>query len=742
LNMDPEQKTETNNEEGMDQLSMEELMESSLQSLREGEVVQGTVVAVNADEVLVDIGYKCEGSVPLNELTDPETGEPAVAVNDVVEVFVERLDESEGRVRLSRDRATKLKIWGVVEEAYKEGESVTGKVLERVKGGLAVDIGIRAFLPGSLVDMRPNRRLEDYVDQDIEARVISFDRRRSNVVLSRKAVLEEEIGKVKDETMSTLEEGKLVNGVAKNITDYGVFVDLGGLDGLLHITDISWGRVGHPSEYFKVGDDVDVVVLRFDRERERVSLGYKQRFEDPWILVPEKYPVGKRVHGEVVSIVDYGAFVALEEGVEGLVHVSEMSWTKKVKNPRSILEIGQEIDVVVSEVDADKRRLSLSLRAIEPNPWEQVADTHHVGSRIKGVVRNLTDFGAFVEIVPGVDGLVHISDMSWTRRINHPSEVVQKGEEVEAVITSVDVINQRISLSMKELLPNEWEEYANAHGVGDLVAGVVTNVTDFGVFVELAPGVEGLCHISEIDRDGGLTLAETFVSAQKVTCRILRIDWNENRIGLSMHSVDQDDSSDPIAALADVPAVETAMAAALKAGGIVEEEPEAEEEEGVEAEAAVEETEVEETPTADESVAEVAEAAEEAVAEETTEDEVETEVTTDEEVVETAAAEETDESVAEEVVEEPEPEEAVEEEVEATEKAETEEIAAEPEEVAEEVEAAEKAETEEVAAEPEEVTEEVEATEKAETEEVAAEPEEVAEEASEDAETEESKTST
>ncbi len=641
--MDPELNGDTNNEDGMDQLSMEELMESSLQNLREGEVIRGTVVAVNSDEVLVDIGYKCEGSVPISELTDPDTGEVTVTVNDVVEVFVERLDESEGRVRLSHDRASKLKIWSVVEEAYKNGESVTGRVLERVKGGLAVDIGIRAFLPGSLVDLRPNRRLEDYVDQEIEARVISFDRRRSNVVLSRKAVLEEEVGKVKDETMSVLEEGKLVNGIAKNITDYGVFVDLGGLDGLLHITDISWGRVGHPSEYFKVGDEVDVVVLRFDRERERVSLGYKQRFEDPWILVPEKYPVGKRVHGEVVSIVDYGAFVALEEGVEGLVHVSEMSWTKKVKNPRSILDIGEEIDVVVSEVDADKRRLSLSLRAIEPNPWEQVADTHHVGSRIKGVVRNLTDFGAFVEIVPGVDGLVHISDMSWTRRINHPSEVVQKGEEVEAVITSVDVVNQRISLSMKELLPNEWEEYANSHGVGDLVSGVVTNITDFGVFVELAPGVEGLCHISEIDRDSGLTLAETFMSAQNVTCRILRIDWNENRIGLSMHSVDQSDD-DQVQSAVDEPVVETAMAAALKAAvGIVDEEPSPVEEA---AEEVAEEASVE---AAEEAIAEVEEAAEEAVAEveEVAEEAVAEVEEVAEEVAEEASVEAAEEAIAE-----------------------------------------------------------------------------------------------
>ena len=690
--MDPEPNDEMNNDEGMDQLSMEELMETSLQNLREGEVVKGTVVAVNADEVLVDIGYKCEGSVPLSELSDPETGEATVAINDVVEVFVERLDESEGRVRLSRDRATKLKIWGVVEEAYKNGETVTGKVLERVKGGLAVDIGIRAFLPGSLVDLRPNRRLEDYVDQDIDARVISFDRRRSNVVLSRKAVLEEEIGKVKDETMSELEEGKLVNGVAKNITDYGVFVDLGGLDGLLHITDISWGRVGHPSEYFKVGDEVDVVVLRFDRERERVSLGYKQRFEDPWILVPEKYPVGKRVHGEVVSIVDYGAFVALEEGVEGLVHVSEMSWTKKVKNPRSIIEIGQEIDVVVSEVDADKRRLSLSLRAIEPNPWEQVADTHHVGSRIKGVVRNLTDFGAFVEIVPGVDGLVHISDMSWTRRINHPSEVVQKGEEVEAVITSVDVVNQRISLSMKELLPNEWEEYANAHGVGDLVSGVVTNITDFGVFVELAPGVEGLCHISEIDRDGGMTLAETFISAQNVTCRILRIDWNENRIGLSMHSVDQDDSEEQATVATDAVPVETAMAAALKAAvGIVDDEPEAGEKSVEAASDEVAEETTDEAPV-------------EASAEETDGDTEETEVETVEAVAD-AVEEETQAEAVEAVVD------AVEEEAEAIETEET---------AAEEVEAVVEAVTEEPAeVETEEVVEAVaEETEDAETEEV------------------------
>ena len=652
MNTDPEVNGDQESKEGMNGLSMEQLMENSLQSLKEGEVVHGTVVAVTSEEVLVDIGYKCEGSVAVGEFTDPDTNEIQVQVNDEVEVFVERLDEAEGRVRLSRDRAAKLKTWSSIEEAFKAGTPVTGKVLERVKGGLSVDIGVRAFLPGSLVDLLPNRRLEDYLEQDIEARIISFDRRRSNVVLSRKAILEESQGKIKDETMATLEEGKLINGMIKNITDYGVFVDLGGLDGLLHITDISWGRVGHPSEYFKVGDEVDVVILRFDRERERVSLGYKQRFEDPWILVPEKYPVGKRVSGKIVSIVDYGAFVVLEEGVEGLIHVSEMSWTKKIKNPRSMLEIDEEVEVVVSEVDAEKRRLSLSLRATQANPWEQVAETYNVGSTIKGVVRNLTDFGAFVEIVPGVDGLVHISDMSWTRRINHPSEVVQKGDDVEAVITSVDSYNQRISLSMKELLPNEWEEYANSHGVGDVDTGSVTNVTDFGVFVELAPGVEGLCHISEIDRDEGLSLAEMFSAGQQVQCRILRVDWHESRIGLSMHGVQQEEGQEIGTEAVEVSQPETAMAAALRLGGLVE-EPEAETEEATaEVEAAAEEAEEATSDDADTDIA-VAEI-EEAV--EATSDDVDTEIAVAEveEVVE-AASDDVDTEIAvaevEEVVE-------------------------------------------------------------------------------------------
>ncbi len=691
MNIDPGMNDERGNGEESDQLSMEELMKTSMHSLKEGEVVHGTVVALTAEDVLIDIGFKSEGSVPIAEFTDSDSGEVTVEVNDTVEVFIERLDEAEGQLRLSRDRASKLKTWREIEEAYRSGTPVTGKVLERVKGGLSVDIGIRAFLPGSLVDLRPNRRLEDYIDAEVEAKVIAFDRRRSNVVLSRKAVLEDEQGQVKAATMEELEEGKLASGIVKNITDYGVFIDLGGLDGLLHITDISWGRVGHPSEYFQVGDEVEVVILRFDRDRERVSLGYKQRFEDPWVLVPEKYPVGKRVTGKIVSIVDYGAFVGLEEGVEGLIHVSEMSWTKKIKNPRSVVDVDQEVEVVVSEVDPEKRRLSLSLRATEPNPWEQVAETHHVGSRIKGVVRNLTDFGAFLEITPGVDGLVHISDMSWTRRINHPSEVVQKGDEVEALITSIDVLNQRISLSMKELLPNEWEEYANSHGVGDVVQGTVTNITDFGVFVELEPGVEGLCHISEIDRESGLALAEMFVSGQRVACRILRVDWNENRIGLSMHGVSQEDmESAEAAAETSTPATaETAMAAALRAGGLVEEEVEAEGEGEAEVTAdeatAVIETEAAVDPEQD-AIEKSAEPAEEVEAEVTVDeaaavvdtetavdpeqdaiedtaepaDEVETEVTVDEAaaVIETEAAVDAEQDAIEETAEPAEAEEA------------------------------------------------------------------------------------
>jgi len=485
-------------EQPLSRSSLRALVEESFQQVREGDVVPGTVVAITDDDVVVDIGFKSEGLIPRSEFTDRQ-GHLLIKVGDEIDVLVERFDPNVGDLKLSRERAAKMRVWEVLETAFRQGAPVRGRVVERVKGGLAVDIGVRAFLPGSLVDLRPTRRLEDYAGEEIEARIINFDRRRANVVLSRKALLEEHMTSQKSDTLTRLEEGAVISGVVKNITDYGVFIDLGGLDGLLHVTDISWGRVGHPSEYFKVGDEVKVVVLRVDRERERVSLGYRQRFEDPWSHVEARYPVGKKIAGKVTNVVDYGAFVQLEEGVEGLIHVSEMSWTKKVKNPKSLLTVSTDVEVVVTEVDVEKRRLSLSLRQAEPNPWEDFASKFRVGSRIKGVVRNLTDFGAFVELEPGVDGLVHVSDMAWTRRISHPSEVVQKGQEIEAVIIAMDVANQRISLSIKELMPNEWDSFAGSHQVGDELDGFITNITDFGLFIELGPGVEGLCHVSEVE---------------------------------------------------------------------------------------------------------------------------------------------------------------------------------------------------------------------------------------------------
>ena len=520
--------------------NLRELVEESFQHLREGDVVRGTVVSITDNDVVVDIGFKSEGMIPRAEFSDRQ-GRVTVKPGDEVDVLVERFDEGLGEIRLSRERAAKMRVWEVLEAAYRDGSIVRGRVLERVKGGLAVDIGVRAFLPGSLVDMRPTRRLEDYIGEEVEGKIINFDRRRANVVLSRKAILESQLSHQKDETLTRLDEGMIITGRVKNITDYGVFIDLGGIDGLLHVTDISWGRVGHPSEYFKVADEVKVVVLRIDREKERVSLGYRQRFEDPWTHVEARYPVGKKISGKVTNVVDYGAFIELEEGVEGLIHVSEMSWTKKIKNPKSFLQGGKDVEVVVTEVDIDKRRLSLSLRQAEPNPWEDFAARTRVGAKVKGTVRNLTDFGAFVELEPGVDGLIHVSDMAWSRRIAHPSEVVQKGQEVEALIIAMDIANQRISLSLKELLPSEWDQFATAHQVGDEVNGYVTNITDFGLFVELAPGVEGLCHVSEVERHGTQALSAVFARGQSVRCRLIRVDWNEKRIGLSLRGIPQPD---------------------------------------------------------------------------------------------------------------------------------------------------------------------------------------------------------
>jgi small subunit ribosomal protein S1 len=522
-------------------LSYEQLLgmyEDSLRNLAEGEVVTGRVIDVTNNNVIVDVGYKSEGLIALEEFVGRD-GQIRVQIGDEVDVLLESTEDQEGHVLLSKTKADRMKVWEEIERAYREGKPIEGRVLDRIKGGLTVDVGVRAFLPGSLADIKPIKNLESLKNKVFDFKVISLDRRRNNIVLSRKAVLEKELEHKKAETIQNLEEGRRLAGVVKNITDYGVFIDLGGIDGLLHITDISWGRVNHPSEHFSVGEEVEVVVLKFDRDTERVSLGYKQKSEDPWTLVDKKYPVGSRVQGKVVSIVDYGAFVELEEGVEGLIHVSEMSWTKKVVNPSKVVSVGQEVEAIVSELDMDQRRISLSLRQTERNPWEELAESHPVGSIIEGKVRNITDFGAFVEITEGIDGLIHVSDMSWTKRVKHPSEVLRKGDQVKARITNIDVANQRVSLSIKEFLHDEWDSFVADHRVGDTLEGRVVNVTDFGLFIDIYNGLEGLAHVSEIDVPSGARLEDHFRAGDWVRARILRIEDGERKVGLTMRGVAQ-----------------------------------------------------------------------------------------------------------------------------------------------------------------------------------------------------------
>ena len=518
------------------------LYDDSMRHLEEGEIVTGRVVEITASMVVVDVGYKSEGLIKIEEFTD-YSGNVKVKMGDEVEVLLEKTEDQEGHVLLSKTKAERMRVWQEIEKAYKDGRVITGRVLDRIKGGLTVDVGLRAFLPGSLVDIKPVKNLESLKNQELQFKVISLDRRRNNIVLSRKAVLEKEFAKKKAETMERLVEGAKLRGTVKNITDYGVFIDLGGIDGLLHITDISWGRVNHPSEHFSVGDEIEVVVLKFDPDTERVSLGYKQRSDDPWTMVDKKYPIGYRVHGKVVSIVDYGAFVEIEEGVEGLIHVSEMSWTKKVVNPSKILNVGDMVDAIVSELDMGNRRISLSLRQTERNPWEELADSYPVGSIIEGKVRNLTEFGAFVEITGDIDGLIHVSDMSWTKRVKHPSEVLKKGDTVRARITNIDVANQRVSLSIKEFLPNEWDNFVTKYTVGDTIDGKVVNITDFGLFIDVYEGLEGLSHISEIDVSGG-RLEDHFKDGDWVSARILRIEEEEKKVGLTMRGVPQPDEAE------------------------------------------------------------------------------------------------------------------------------------------------------------------------------------------------------
>ncbi|HKP46834.1 MAG TPA: 30S ribosomal protein S1 [Pyrinomonadaceae bacterium] len=509
-------------------------------SLQEGEVVRGTVVGISERGVVIDFGYKSEGIVNPAEFS--ENGVLAVKPGDEVDVLVKSMETADGLPVLSRADAVRMRAWDDLENAYRDNTSIKGRVIERIKGGLRVDIdGIAAFLPGSQVDIRPVRNLDSLRNQEIEAKVIKLNRKRSNVVLSRKAVIEEENAGRKGETLGHIEEDVVVEGQIKNLTDYGAFVDLGGVDGLLHVTDMSWGRLQNPNELFKVGDTVQVKVLKFDKERERVSLGYKQLLPDPWSSVDERFPIGSRVPGKVASVADYGAFVELENGVEGLVHVSEMSWSKRVKHPSKLVNPGDNVEVEVLSVDPKARRISLGMKQIQDNPWQTLHERYQVGTRVHGRVRNLTDFGAFIEIEDGVDGLVHVSDISWSRRIKHPSEVLKKGQEIDAVITSIDAENRRLSLSIKDLEPNAWDRFVTEHKPGDVVKGKVARFANFGAFIELDDNLEGLCHISELSEEHVDKPEDVVQLGQEMDFKILRIDSENKKIGLSARAVGKDE---------------------------------------------------------------------------------------------------------------------------------------------------------------------------------------------------------
>src|SRR5579875_3048307 len=502
-------------------------------------VVTGTVVKITDKHVVVDIGLKSEGLIPLEQVVD-HTGTPKFQVGDTVEVVVEREEQEGGGYLVSHEKALRHKVWDKLEEAANTKVPVKGIVVSRVKGGLTVDIGIKAFLPGSQVEVRPVRNLDAYIGQEIEVRVIKLNKKRGNVVISRKEILEEEQNAKKDVTLANLQEGAVFTGVVKNLTDYGAFVDMGGLDGLLHITDMSWGRLTHPRDLVNVGDEIQVKVLKFDKEKQRVSLGFKQLTPDPWLDAVERYPIGAHVRGRVLSVTDYGAFVALEQGIEGLVHVSEMAWSKRMKHPSKMVKPGDEVEVIILQVNPNDRRISLGMKQLLDNPWEHLGDKYPTGAVVEGRVRNLTDFGAFIEIEDGIDGLVHVSNLSWTKRIKHPSEVLKKGEKVKAVVLGVEPENRRLSLGIKQLQPDVWETFFAQHRVGDVVKGKVLRTAQFGAFIEIAEGVEGLCHVSEAaDANGAPVKLE---AGQEHDFKIIKMNQDEKKVGLSLRAVGEEAS--------------------------------------------------------------------------------------------------------------------------------------------------------------------------------------------------------
>ena len=520
--------------------SVMDLYEESFKRFAEGEVVTGRIISIDKDQALIDIGYKSEGQVRIQEFMD-EKGNITAKVGDAVEVMVEWWDDEDERVLLSKDKAANIKIWEAVKKSYDEEGTVKGTITNRVKGGFSVDIGVPAFLPGSQADLRPIRNLDEMVGKSFDFKILKYNRKRSNIVLSRRAILEKELDEKRAATMASIQEGKVVEGVVKNITEYGVFVDLGGVDGLLHITDISWGRVKHPSEFFSIGDPIRVKILNLDLENERVSLGMKQLVEDPWSVAAEKYAVGSRVTGKVVSLTDYGAFIELEEGIEGLIHVSEMSWTRKIRHPSKIVSVGDEVEAVVLDIKPESRRISLGMKQVVPNPWDVISEKYPIGTTIEGKIKNITDFGLFIGIDEGIDGLVHISDISWTKRIKHPSELYKKGDVVQAIVLDIEKENERFSLGIKQLQEDPWKTVPEKYKVGKEITGTITNVTDFGIFVELEEGIEGLVHISEISKEKIKSPIEKFKIGDVITAKVMNINTEERRIGLSIKRLEIED---------------------------------------------------------------------------------------------------------------------------------------------------------------------------------------------------------
>ena len=514
---------------------MEKYFSESLHQFKEGQIIQGTVIELAKGLATIDVGFKSEGNIDLHEF--PNNGQD-MSVGDEVEVFLERSEDNDGNVVLSKEKANKIKLWDELVSKYEAEEIIEGTIIAKAKGGLTVDIGLKAFLPGSQIDLRPIRNLEKLIGEVFQMRIIKMNKKRGNIVLSRRALLEEKRQNSRAETLQQLEENSLIAGVVKNITEYGIFVDLGGIDGLLHITDMSWGRVNHPSEMFSMGDKLEVMVLKFDKEKERVSLGLKQITADPWVSVDEKYPINKKIKGKVVSITDYGVFVELEKGIEGLVHISEMSWSRHIKHPSKIVSIRDEVDAVVLTLDKEKKRISLGMKQMEANPWVEIEEKYPVGTEVIGTIRNLTDFGAFIELEDGVDGLIHISDLSW-KKIKHPSETLKKKDEVKAMVLNIDKENCRISLGVKQLEPDPWDDIAKNYSIGMAVDGEIIKITGFGAFAEFGDGLEGLIHITQLGSENVSQPDQVVKVGQKIKAKIIKVDTSSKKIALSIKAFNE-----------------------------------------------------------------------------------------------------------------------------------------------------------------------------------------------------------